>query len=552
MFRGVLALMTRMLREHSIRFSSHLGRFGLLLLTFLFLLFVGLGGSRHSAAGLYFFSCVIYLDVAFLLFLGLGIYSSAISEEREQGTLGLLKMTGVDRLAILLGKSTSTLLVTWLCLLLQLPFLALGVTLGGVTLHQVWSATILLAAFAVFLTNFGLLCSLLSRTTFNASMLATLWVGFYLTIPGFLALISSLLVAAFPYAPLTPWLKLFVSFNGWIVSTNVVRKLWFVRGTGYYDDLWSFPVVSNLIAGGVCFLIAWSLFERLTRNVDASDPRRESLLNLRIGLPRKHRETRISLRVWNNPFVWQQFQFGTGGTFRWWGRWAVPPILSAVLVGSISLIVYRYSVADGRQVPFGVDEIVAGFWGTIFWSSLILFLANSILGSARILGEEYRNGTLSTLAIVPRSLRGIVYAKMRGEAVGTIPYFGWSIVSGLILIYLLPDLKKQIEETTLETTRNYSLGFLVYILALNLIVWYSVHIKRGPIGFAFLTIYVGAAAVMIAFAMGFGFLRKFGIYLDSRDQYEFSLKFFLVLVPSLAILFHLSTFRRIRNVASHS
>lgn len=552
MFRGVLALMTRMLREDSIRLSSHLGKLGLAFLTFLLLLVVGLGMNERSAAGLYFFTCIIYLDLAFLVILGVGIYSSAISEERDQGTLGLLKMTGVDRLAILLGKSTSSLITTLVFLLLQLPFLALGVTLGGVTLHQVWAAMFLLGAFAVFLANFGLLCSLICRTTFNASMLATFLVGTYLTIPSLVAIFAPLLLATFPNAPLTPWLKLFVSINGWVLSTNVVRELWFARGTGFDGNLWSLPVESNLIGGGACFLTAWSLFERLTRNTETFGTQRPGLLTMRIGLPGKPRDTRGSLRVWNNPFIWQQFQFGAGGTYRWWGRWVIPPLFAAVLVGSIFLIYYKYSVEYESSVPLGINEVMIGFWGTVFWCSLILFLANTVLASTRLLGEEYRNGTLSALVIAPRPLRGIVYSKANGECFGAIPYLLWMIVSGAIMIYLISDLRRTIEEMKHETARGYLLGLFVYILVLHSIAWYSVHVKRASIGFGFLTIYVGAAIFLIGIEMCCNYLRHFGIYMNSQDQSEFSVWFFLILVPMLVILFHQWTFRRVRGIASSS
>ena len=56
--------------------------------------------------------------------------TSAEAEEKEEQTLGLLRMTGLNALSILLGKSTSRLLGALLLLLAQFPFTIFAITLA--------------------------------------------------------------------------------------------------------------------------------------------------------------------------------------------------------------------------------------------------------------------------------------------------------------------------------------------------------------------------------------------------------------------------------------
>ena len=73
--------------------------------------------------------------------------------------LGLLRMTDLNSIAILLGKSTSRLVGAFLMLVVQLPFILLAVTLGGVGLIQILAAYSSLLAYLFLVCNLALLCS---------------------------------------------------------------------------------------------------------------------------------------------------------------------------------------------------------------------------------------------------------------------------------------------------------------------------------------------------------------------------------------------------------
>ena len=87
------------------------------------------------------------------------MFSSVITEEKEQRTLGLLRLAGFRAIWILVGKSLGQLVSAMLLLALQIPFGILCIALGGVSVSQVMAAFSMLSAYMLFLAGLGLLCS---------------------------------------------------------------------------------------------------------------------------------------------------------------------------------------------------------------------------------------------------------------------------------------------------------------------------------------------------------------------------------------------------------
>ena len=132
-----------------------------------------------SAPGLSFFSSIIVMDFFAISAIALVVFASAITEEREEGMLGLLKMTGLNPVSILLGKSLSRLTNGAFLLLAQLPFTLLAVTLGGVSPRQIFAAYAALFAYMVFVCGLGLLMSTLSASTRQAGTRTAWALAFY-------------------------------------------------------------------------------------------------------------------------------------------------------------------------------------------------------------------------------------------------------------------------------------------------------------------------------------------------------------------------------------
>ena len=158
-------------RLESRHYTTYLARTVVAGVILLYLFLSHVGGSMTGAPGLEFFTAVVYVNLVFITLAGFSYFASAIAEEKEEMTLGLLRMTRLSPLAILLGKSASRWIGVTLLLLVQLPFTFLAVTLGGVSLGQIVAAYVMLFAYLVFVSGLAVFCSLLAPTTAKAGFL---------------------------------------------------------------------------------------------------------------------------------------------------------------------------------------------------------------------------------------------------------------------------------------------------------------------------------------------------------------------------------------------
>ena len=174
MYYGLVALLTRALRLDARQLRNHLFRLAFVTFIYLSMLMATIQSAFVGAPGLMFFSQIAWLNVMFITCAGIGYFSSAITEEKEEETIGLLQMAGLNHIGILLGKSTSRLIQVMLLLVVQFPFMLLAVTLGGVTTHQIIAAYVDVLSFTVLLANTALVCSVVFQRGGNAAAVTTL------------------------------------------------------------------------------------------------------------------------------------------------------------------------------------------------------------------------------------------------------------------------------------------------------------------------------------------------------------------------------------------
>nr|MDQ3331062.1 ABC transporter permease subunit [Planctomycetota bacterium] len=168
MSHGLLTLFNRSIRMDARGVKGHAFRIAFALFIYFGLLNAYLTSLAFGAPGLRFFSSICYLNLLFIGLAGTSFFATAVTEEKEEGTLGLLKMAGMSRGAILLGKSTSRLLSSMLLLMIQFPFLLLAITLGGVLYGQVAAAAVALLSFLAFTANAALLFSVICKRSGTA------------------------------------------------------------------------------------------------------------------------------------------------------------------------------------------------------------------------------------------------------------------------------------------------------------------------------------------------------------------------------------------------
>jgi hypothetical protein len=128
-------------------------------ITLLFLLMFGLGTRRHSGSTL--FHVLFALACGNVLMRGFSLTADLLSEERRNGTLGLLVLTGLTPLEIFTNKLLGAVFLTAYGLLGGLPFFAIPFLAGGVSAIQFICALVFLANALLFCISIGLLSSAL-------------------------------------------------------------------------------------------------------------------------------------------------------------------------------------------------------------------------------------------------------------------------------------------------------------------------------------------------------------------------------------------------------
>lgn len=348
-----------------------------------------------------FFETISYLNLMFLSLLGIGFFSTSISEEREEDTLGLMLMAGVSPLAILAGKSAGRLIQALFLVAVQFPLTLLAVTLGGITTSQIASAYLGLTSYLILLAGFGLLCSTVARN----NRVATMWMTIGLICYVFVPMIAAGLLSSQPQISGGRLLD-------YVVRLSVFQQMGTILTSGFGESLISLQVISNASAGIACSLLSWAVFGYFSQN-----PSTES--TTRGFLPSQGTLALLApCRAWSNPFLWKDFYFVSGGIV-----WLV---IRTILCLAIYVLALIYVKAIGLDLLIANTEI----------SAFQVFLALGISVEAarmisRSMNDEIRGQTLSALLMLPRHPAYVIYSKLAGALFGILPMV---IVSLLIIM----------------------------------------------------------------------------------------------------------------------
>ena len=137
------------------------------------LLIAGRSSVPMAQKGKMLFMANGILAFGFSLLAGVFLTADCLSEEKREGTLGLLFLTELEGYDVVLGKLIATSLHAFYGLLAILPLLGLPLLLGGVTAGEFWRMTVVLLATLFLSLALGMVVSALSNDTRQA-MAATL------------------------------------------------------------------------------------------------------------------------------------------------------------------------------------------------------------------------------------------------------------------------------------------------------------------------------------------------------------------------------------------
>jgi hypothetical protein len=360
-FQGLLALLGRSLRIDSRSWQVHLARLGLMVAIYIALAFAFVSSGLFGAPGLRFFRAIVWLDVAFLTLLGVGFFSTAISEEKEEDTLGLMQMAGMIPLGILLGKLGGRLVQALLLIAVQYPFTLLAVTMGGVNPNQVACAFTGLTAFMLMMAGLGLLCSTISSQSRTAAGLMVLGLVAYFVVPYAAYEIHRVLITGGQLSATSMQATLLLQVSSMCLFLQIPTIL----TSSFGESPWSLQVISNAVVGGACFLLAWSLFAVCTRDATSERVSR-GLLARKKGRFRWLAPGRPQI----NPFLWKDFHFIGGGLGMLMARFA---FYLGLLTVTILLGEYWWGLQTSRiiyQESIGVYQLLLLFVVTLEMSVL--------------------------------------------------------------------------------------------------------------------------------------------------------------------------------------
>jgi hypothetical protein len=402
-----------------------------------------------------------------------------VAEEKEEQTLGLLRMTDLSPLSILLGKSTSRLCGALLLLVAQFPFTIMAVTFGGISLGQVVASYCAVGAFTFLLCNLALLGSVISRGVAGAAAFCIVVVGLFLVSVPLLHSLQWLMTSYFH------WNVSFDRVASGIWRATPIARLNEVLGTGYNAGPIGWQVLTNIAFGVGCFLLAWAAFQRFCD--------RESVVpNASIRVPAAGTVSTVGTRLrasrppraWANAIVWKDFYFLCGGR-------AGFIIRTLAYGGALALDAWGL-VTNGRaQSTYALGVMSLPLMPFVFSIDVAVMVS-------RMFRTELRDQTLSALAVLPCSMRDIVRRKALACLLAAAP----GVISILAIQVLFLVFGREIAFKSMLATHQYFVlqaiaGWLSKALLLVLIAWLSLYMKRGALPAGFLLSYVINAILTI-------------------------------------------------------
>src|ERR1051325_7688151 len=187
-----LPLVTLELRGAARRKSTYRLRRWSALIAFivaLFFILIGFFGSRDAGQSLFAF--LKTFAVGFALLAGVFLTPHCISDEKREGTLGLLFLTDLKGYDVVLGKFISRSLNAFYGLFGLLPVAAISLLLGGVTGGEFWRTVLALVNFLFITLISGVFISSLVRQSRVATSGTVLLMIFILAVLPFLSELST-------------------------------------------------------------------------------------------------------------------------------------------------------------------------------------------------------------------------------------------------------------------------------------------------------------------------------------------------------------------------
>lgn len=333
-----------------------------------FLVPVGLGAGPRHIGGPLFGVLVFYASVLCLL-AGVFLTADCLSEEKREGTLGLLFLTDLRGHDVVLGKFCAVALNAMYGLWAVLPILGIPVLLGGVTGGEFWRTALALMN-ALFVSLAAGLCASAASRDAGRSMSATfaMLVGLAVVLP-----LAEEVRAGLGVSPGTAWLAQLSPAVPILLADDADYR---VSPSEYWMSL-----ATAHVTGWACLFAAGRILKRSWRQERPFGAARKPLSWL---MPFRRRRTgaRRGPAGETNPAVWLAQRYVRG----WGMNWTLVA-LAAVGVSGVQLF------APGGE----------GVFMAIVLSYPLMFLMKAVVAmdACRFFTEARRSGAIELLLASP-------------------------------------------------------------------------------------------------------------------------------------------------------
>ena len=353
------------------------------------------------------FESLTWIALFYCLFAGRRWTADCLSEEKREGTLGLLFLTDLRGYDVVLGKLAATSLNGFYGLLALVPILAIPLLLGGISNAQFWRVVLVLVNTFLFSLAIGIFVSAVSRDSRRALGAN---VGLLLLLIGVLPGCAAAIAAFVPRNHFYPALLFCCPFYSLYLCNDTIFGVprW---------HLWASLGVTHAVTWLLLALASWvaphSWQDRET--VPRKGSWRERIQQWVYGRPdqRKTFRTRL-LNV--NAFYWLT------------SRARLKPLLVWVIVGALGLFWlwawWKYGgIFDERFSPLNI--------GTAFVLNLTLKLWVAV-EAGRQLADDRKSGSFELLLSSPLTVREI----LRGQWLALRRQLLWPLVAVILLEFL--------------------------------------------------------------------------------------------------------------------
>jgi hypothetical protein len=404
----------------------------------MFVLMTFVESSRSLPNGIIIFYVMAGINLSIVSFAALRLFGTVITEEKEQGTLGLLMITPMHPLSLISAK-TIPLLYTLCCMIfIQVPLVTLIVTFGGVLLEQVLLFFLICFFHLLLVASICIPCSTLMKKVGDAIGLSLIIHIIFMASPPLLTMLNLYYVRN---AFLTDFIQAITSIQTWHICTKIL--------TSTHDAPAILIYITFCI---IAFILSMVFTLHKIKKINLSDPTEKKSS----GKSRKSKHS----RTWKKAIIWKDWTYWAGGK---------KIIILKVFLYSTALAYTPFLNDDGLMKLFS-QQYFENFFN-INIPILIFVFGIEFLGQlSNFIRKEVKGKTLSGVLLQPISTVEFFFEKVKGALLS-------SLVPLCLLLLLLafdPKLKEKIppELNILHVLLGLSVFGLIVIAAIQSAIGY--------------------------------------------------------------------------------